>query len=44
MGVVGMLVVLAICLTPFLQLTLHYLTYKGAAALTGRWRAPGSAA
>lgn len=34
-GVVGMLVVLAICLTPFLQLALHYLTYKGAAALTG---------
>ena len=33
-GVVGMLVVLAICLTPFLQLALHYLTYKGAAALT----------
>lgn len=34
-GVVGMLVVLAICLIPFLQLAIHYLTYKGAAALTG---------
>lgn len=33
-GVVGMLVVLAICLTPFLQLAVHYLAYKGAAALT----------
>lgn len=34
-GVAGMLVVLAICLTPFLQLAIQYLTYKGAAALTG---------
>ena len=34
-GVAGMLVVLAICLTPFLQLAIHYFTYKGAAALTG---------
>lgn len=34
-GVAGMLVVLAICLTPFLQLALHYLAYKLAAALTG---------
>ena len=34
-GVVGMLVVLAICLVPFLQLAIQYLTYKGAAALTG---------
>ena len=34
-GVVGMLVVLTICLLPFLQLAIHYLTYKGAAALTG---------
>mgnify|MGYP005820557143 CR=1 FL=1 len=34
-GAAGMLVVLAICLVPFLQLALHYLTYKGAAALTG---------
>ena len=32
-GVVGMLVVLAICLTPFLQLALQYLVYKGAAVL-----------
>ena len=35
-----MLVVLAICLTPFLQLALHYLTYKGAAALTGTVAGP----
>lgn len=34
-GVAGMLVVLAICLTPFLQLALHYLAYKLAAALAG---------
>ena len=34
-GVVGMLVVLAICITPFLQLAVQYLMYKGAAALTG---------
>ena len=33
-GVFGMLVVLAICLTPFLQLAVHYLTYKLAAALS----------
>lgn len=32
-GVVGMLVVLAICLTPFLQLAFQYLVYKGVAAL-----------
>ena len=32
-GTVGMLVVLAICLTPFLHLGLHYLVYKAAAAL-----------
>ena len=32
-GVVGMLVVLAICIVPFLQLAVHYLTYKGASAL-----------
>ena len=32
--------VLAICLTPFLQLALHYLTYKGAAALTGTVAGP----
>lgn len=32
-GVAGMLVVLAICLTPFLQLAFQYLVYKGTAAL-----------
>ena len=32
-GVAGLLVVLAICLTPFLRLGLQYLIYKGAAAL-----------
>ena len=32
-GVVGMLVVLAICITPFLQLALQYLVYKVSAAL-----------
>ena len=32
-GVVGMLVVLAICLTPFLRLALQYLLYKVTAAL-----------
>ena len=32
-GVAGMLVVLAICLTPFLQLAQQYLAYKGTAAL-----------
>ena len=32
-GVAGMLVVLAICLSPFLQLALQYLVYKGAAVL-----------
>ncbi len=32
-GVVGMLVVLAICITPFLQLALQYLVYKASAAL-----------
>ena len=34
-GVVGLLVVLSICIGPFLQLALHYLTYKWTAALTG---------
>lgn len=34
-GVLGLAVVLAICLVPFLQLALHYLVYKGAAALAG---------
>lgn len=33
-GVFGMIVVLAICLTPFLQLAVHYLAYKLAAALS----------
>lgn len=33
-GVVGLLAVLAICLTPFLRLGVHYLVYKCAAALT----------
>ena len=32
-GVAGLLVVLAICLTPFLRLALQYLTYKVTAAL-----------
>ncbi|MGI5963618.1 MAG: stage III sporulation protein AE [Lawsonibacter sp.] len=32
-GVVGMLVVLAICATPFFQLAIQYLVYKGMAAL-----------
>ena len=32
-GAVGMLVVLAICLTPFLRLALQYLVYKATAAL-----------
>ncbi len=32
-GLVGLLVVLALCLTPFLRLALQYLVYKGAAAL-----------
>lgn len=34
-GVAGLLVVLAICVGPFLQLAFHYLIYKLAAALTG---------
>ena len=32
-GLVGLLVVLAVCLTPFLRLALQYLVYKAAAAL-----------
>ena len=32
-GAAGLVVVLAICLTPFLRLALQYLVYKGAAAL-----------
>lgn len=42
-GVLGLLTVLAICLTPFLQLGLHYLAYKCAAALSAT-AAPGFAA
>lgn len=34
-GIVGLLVVLAICIVPFLQLAFHYLVYKVMAALTG---------
>ena len=33
-GVFGMLVVIGICLVPFLQLGFHYLTYKVASALS----------
>lgn len=33
-GVFGMLAVLAMCVTPFLQLGIHYLIYKAASALT----------
>ena len=33
-GIVGLLVVLAICIGPFFQLAFHYLTYKVAATLT----------
>lgn len=33
-GVFGMLVVLAMCVTPFLQLAVHYLVYKVAGAVT----------
>ena len=32
-GLAGLLVVLALCLTPFLRLAMQYLVYKGAAAL-----------
>lgn len=42
-GVLGLLTVLAICLTPFLQLGLHYLAYKCAAVLSAT-AAPGFAA
>ena len=34
-GAAGALVVLAICMVPFLQLAVHYLTYKLTAALVG---------
>ena len=33
-GVFGMLVILCICVAPFLQLGIHYLTYKAASALS----------
>lgn len=33
-GVFGMLVIIAMCLIPFLQLGIHYLTYKIAAAMS----------
>jgi len=39
-GAAGLLVVLAICITPFLRLGLHYLTYKVAAALTATIASP----
>ena len=34
-GVIGLIAVLGICLTPFLQLGIHYLVYKLTAALAG---------
>lgn len=34
-GMAGMLAVLAICIVPFLQLSIHYLTFKITAALAG---------
>lgn len=40
-GVVGLLVVLALCLTPFLRLALQYLVYKTAAALCATVAQPG---
>lgn len=39
-GAAGLLVVLAICVTPFLRLGLHYLTYKVTAALTATIASP----
>ena len=39
-GAAGLLVVLAICITPFLRLGLHDLTYKVAAALTATIASP----
>lgn len=42
-GVMGLLVVLAICLVPFLQMGCHYLVYKCASALTATVT-PGPAA
>ncbi len=43
-GAAGLLVVLAICLTPFLRLALQYLVYKGAAALCAAVAQPRLAA
>ena len=43
-GAAGLLVVLAICLTPFLRLALQYLLYKGAAALCATVAQPELAA
>lgn len=43
-GAAGLLVVLAICLTPFLRLALQYLLYRGAAALCATVAQPGLAA
>lgn len=43
-GAAGLLVVLAICLTPFLRLALQYLLYKGAAALCATVAQPRLAA
>lgn len=40
-GLVGLLVVLALCLTPFLRLALQYLVYKAAAALCATVAQPG---
>lgn len=43
-GAAGLLVVLAICLTPFLRLALQYLLYKGTAALCATVAQPRLAA
>ena len=43
-GAGGVVVVLAICLTPFLRLALQYLLYKGAAALCATVAQPRLAA
>ena len=43
-GAAGLLVVLAICLTPFLRLAFQYLVYKGAAALCATVAQPRLAA
>lgn len=39
-GIVGMLSVLAICTAPFVELSIHYLTYKITAALAGAVASP----